>query len=287
MKTVITGLMAFVWSLGLHAQVADTAAVAPEVMPIESPELHGAREATEEEKAMARELARDQRNQQQTRFLRYDANGFTQLDSLTVKIHEPAETPAEDYYMPEYPLYALSHGFAPWELHKGLNVNLGASVSAGFGSGAVGGAAFTQDVNLMYVTQLSPKASLAVGGYLSNTLWNSSNYTVAGLTAMLNYRFNEHWSAYAFVQKAFTSGNISPWRAVYPFGHYGGYYGMGAWGRPVGYWALDSRMMDRFGAGVRYDFNNHSFIQIQVEVDRVPTGRTGFYNHNRYDYPVR
>ena len=163
MKTVITGLMALVWSLGLHAQVADTAAVAPEVMPIESPELHGAREATEEEKAMARELARDQRNQQQTRFLRYDANGFTQLDSLTVKIHEPAETPVEDYYMPEYPLYALSHGFAPWELHKGLNVNLGASVSAGFGSGAVGGAAFTQDVNLMYVTQLSPKASLAVG----------------------------------------------------------------------------------------------------------------------------
>ena len=167
MKTVITGLMALVWSLGLHAQVADTAAVAPEVMPIESPELHGAREATEEEKAMARELARDQRNQQQTRFLRYDANGFTQLDSLTVKIHEPAETPVEDYYMPEYPLYALSHGFAPWELHKGLNVNLGASVSAGFGSGAVGGAAFTQDVNLMYVTQLSPKASLAVGGYLT------------------------------------------------------------------------------------------------------------------------
>ena len=50
MKTVITGLMALVWSLGLHAQVADTAAVAPEVMPIESPELHGAREATEEEK---------------------------------------------------------------------------------------------------------------------------------------------------------------------------------------------------------------------------------------------
>ena len=32
MKTVITGLMALVWSLGLHAQVADTAAVAPEVM---------------------------------------------------------------------------------------------------------------------------------------------------------------------------------------------------------------------------------------------------------------
>ena len=51
---------------------------------------------------------------------------------------------------------------------KGLNVNLSASVFANLGRGYSHSAGFTQDVSLMYVTDLSPKATLAIGGYINN-----------------------------------------------------------------------------------------------------------------------
>ena len=255
------------------------------VEPIESVRLQGPREATEAEKAYARKLAEDRAQQ-------------AQIDSNLPLIAENGQTVTPgDFYYPGW-----GYGFGAWRLHEGLNVNLSASAFAGFGHGNSHGAGFSQDVSLMYVTNLSKKATLAVGGYVNHLTYRGGNYFVGGVNAVLGYQFNEHWSAYAFVQKAFTSDNFGQ-----AFGYGSPYwYGYGAWGyAPIGYgfapmaygyapmgWgygAVASRFMDRIGGGVTYQWGSHNqnSISVNVEFDHVPTQRNGYYNTNRYDYPVR
>ncbi|WP_315357658.1 hypothetical protein [Prevotella denticola] len=255
------------------------------VEPIESVRLQGPREATEAEKAYARRLAEDRAQQ-------------AQIDSNLPLIAENGQTVTPgDFYYPGW-----GYGFGAWRLHEGLNVNLSASAFAGFGHGNSHGAGFSQDVSLMYVTNLSKKATLAVGGYVNHLTYRSGNYFVGGVNAVLGYQFNEHWSAYAFVQKAFTSDNFGQ-----AFGYGSPYwYSYGAWGyAPIGYgfapmayeyapmgWgygAVASRFMDRIGGGVTYQWgaHNQNSISVNVEFDHVPTQRNGYYNTRRYDYPVR
>lgn len=74
-----------------------------------------------------------------------------------------------------------------------------------------------------------------------------------------------------------------------PFGY--GYASMGYGYGPMA-WAYGtgvSRYMDRIGGGVTYQWgsNNQNSISVSVEFDRLPSQRNGFYNNNRYDYPVR
>lgn len=272
MKKISSILFALCLCAPLSAQdglTADTTALAP----IESARLRGPREATPEEKEYARMLA-EQREQEQI-----DRNLPLVTDNGQVV------TPQDAYWMP------YGWGWNDWRLHKGLNVNLGASVFASFGGGHGHGAGFTQDISLMYVTNLSKKLTLAVGGYLNSMQYSGDQYTTAGITAILGYRFDEHWSAYAFVQKAFVSDNVRPGLGS-PYGYYGmgGYYGlgyMGGMGMGYGYGPYNNRMMDRIGGGVRYEWGNHNSIELSVEVDHVPNSNRNFYDTRRYDYPVR
>ena len=258
------------------------------VQPIESARLQGPREATEEEKEYARKLAEDRAQQ-------------AQIDNNLPIITENGQTVTpNDFYYP-----AWGYGVGPWRLHKGLNINLSASAFASLGHGYNHGAGFSQDVSLMYVTNLSKKATLAVGGYVNHLTYRGDNYFVGGVNAVFGYQFDEHWSAYAFVQKAFTSNNFGN---TFGYMGYGSPYwtGYGAWGYtpfgygfdPMGYgfgpmgWgnsAIASRFMDRIGGGVTYQWGSHNqnAISVNVEFDHMPTQRNGFYNTSRYDYPVR
>lgn len=55
-------------------------------------------------------------------------------------------------------------GWNNWELHEGLNVNIGASVFGAFGKNAPKGAGFGQSVSAMYAIPINSRLSLAVGG---------------------------------------------------------------------------------------------------------------------------
>lgn len=261
----------------LYAQEENAMTDTISIEPIVSAQLHGAREATEEEKEYARMLAKEREEQRQ-------------IDMNLPLVNENGQVQTSPTY---YHPYWGAYWEPSWRLHKGLNVNVGASVFASSGGGH-SGAGFSQDISLMYVTNLSKKATLAVGGYFNNVTWDGTNYTTASVSALFGYRFNEHWSAYAFVQKAMNSGNIIPaydpyyggmgYGYGYPYGMgyvdcYGG-YGSAFYGRDA------SRYMDRIGGGVRYEWGENNFVQIQVEYDRMPDqNRT--YNTRRYDYPVR
>lgn len=199
-------------------------------------------------------------------------------------------TPSTIYY----PYYS-GWGWDAWRLHKGLNININASVFSNFGSGYRHGTGFGQDASLMYVSTLSPKATLAVGGYMNHLTYTGNNYVAAGVNALFSYQFDEHWSAFAYVQKAFTNDNArdaaSHAAYGYPFGGFYGGYGIGAGYLPYSpaFGANASRYMDRVGAGVTYQWgkNNQNSVTINVEVDHMPRQRDTFYDVNRYDYPSR
>lgn len=192
------------------------------------------------------------------------------------------EEPQYEYYMP------MSWNTL-WRLHKGLNVNVGASVFVRSGNGWGSGTGFTQDVSLMHVSQLSPKLTLAVGGAVNSMQFKGDQYYAGRLQAMLDYRFNEHWSAYVFVQKAIVSDNVQP--CLYSPYRYAGMNSIYApsYAPGFGYGPLyDERYMDRVAAGVRYEWaGGKNSIELHVELDRVPNSGNKGYDFHRYDYPVR
>lgn len=134
-------------------------------------------------------------------------------------------------------------GFHSWDLHEGLNASIGLSVFSTFGSGnTYSGAGFGQRVALMYAKPLTERLSMAVGGYFSNLDWGHSQYRDAGLTAVLGYRFDEHWSAYLYGQKSMTPNTFVP--------------------LPL----MDmNEMGDRIGTAVRYDFSPSFSVQISCD----------------------
>ena len=144
-----------------------------------------------------------------------------------------------------YP-YSLWGGYHYWNLHQGLNMNLGASVFGSWGGSKYLGTGFSQDVSLMYAVPLSKKMSLAIGGYFSNTLFAHDTFRDAGTSAVLGYRFNEHWEAYVYGQKSLVK-NYFPMPL----------YGMGYVG-------------DRIGAAVKYNVNPTMSFEVNVEWMETP-----------------
>lgn len=178
-----------------------------------------------------------------------------------------------------YPL-ALC-GWDSWSLHRGLNVQIGASVFAQFGKGAHSGAGFQQNIALMYAMPVTDRLSVAVGGYLNNINYAGGNWHDAGLSAVLGYRFNEHWEAYIYGQKSLSNNVGNRFRYSMYDGYYGGYYGPGMggfggfsrnfFGMPA-YSVYDmSNMGDRIGATVRYNVNNNLSIEVSVENRWLPS----------------
>ncbi len=172
-------------------------------------------------------------------------------------------------------------GWYNWGLHKGLNVQIGASVFAQFGKGAHHGAGFQQNIAMMYATPITDKLSLAVGGYLNNINYAGNNWREAGLSAVMGYRFNEHWEAYVYGQKSITNNISNRLRYSMYDGYYGGFYGPGMggfggfsrnfFGMPA-YSVYDlTNMGDRIGATVRYNVNNNLSIEVSVENRWLPS----------------
>lgn len=137
-------------------------------------------------------------------------------------------------------------GMYDWQLHKGLNVSLGASVFATFGDSPWKGAGFAQSISAMYAVPITDKLSLAVGGYMNNLYWSHDAYRDAGINAVLGYKFDEHWEGYIYGQKSLVNKNM-----------------------PLPLYDM-SRIGDRIGAAVKYNFNPQFSIQVTVEAEKRP-----------------
>ena len=149
-------------------------------------------------------------------------------------------------------------GWYDWQLHQGLNVSLGASVFAQFGKNAWHkGAGFQQNISMMFAQPITDRLSIAIGGYLNNVSWGSDSWRGAGISAIIGYRFNEHWEAYLYGQKSLTNNKLGGVRHPYMMMPL---YDMGAIG-------------DRIGAAVKYNFSPTFSIQVAVEEIRLPDYR--------------
>lgn len=142
-------------------------------------------------------------------------------------------------------------GFHSWDVHEGLNANIGASVFSTFGSGhTYSGAGFSQNISLVYAMPLTQKLSLAVGGYFNNIFWAHDTFRDTGITAVLGYQFDEHWSGYLYGQKSIMPESKMP-RHLMNMGELG----------------------DKIGAAVRYTFTPSFSIQVSFDYNRFDADR--------------
>ena len=138
-----------------------------------------------------------------------------------------------------YPYYnGLMMGFHDWELHPGLNASLSAAAIFGFGNNA--GSGFANSMAVAYAGNITRKLSYSIGGYTSFLDYANHAMKDVGLTAMLNYRFNEHWEAALFAQKSILQPKVPPYL----------------------YWMND--VGDKIGAAVRYNINPSFSIGLSV-----------------------
>ncbi len=141
--------------------------------------------------------------------------------------------------------YASLWGLDTWQLHKGLNMSLGASVFASFGKNAPHGAGFAQELSMMYAVPLSKNLSLALGGWISNAYWAHDRFTDAGVSAVLGYKFDNHWEAYVYGRKSLVN-------------------------KPMPYhFNTMQELGDRIGAAVKYNFSPSFSVQVSVETGRA------------------
>ena len=120
-----------------------------------------------------------------------------------------------------------------------------------YGKNAYHGTGFEQDITLMYAQPVTDHLSLAIGGYLNNLYWAHDTYRSAGLNAVLAYRFDEHWEAYLYAQKAL----------VKPSGIRHGFWGRGM---PLPLYDIGN-IGDRIGFAVKYNFSPSFSVQLNVE----------------------
>lgn len=188
-------------------------------------------------------------------------NGMVPMATFTPKEKLPVDTlhmPTLNYngtvMSNNHWYHPFGYGYYGWDLHEGLNMNLGLSAFTSFGGYRFSGTA--ERISAMYAKPLNNKLSLAVGGYFNNINSNFGSIREAGVTAILDYRFNDHWEAYIYGQKSLVSNDYSRFR----FGAYTPYY----------MYAPMENIGDRIGAGVRYHFNESTYIELQVDWSNYP-----------------
>ena len=90
--------------------------------------------------------------------------------------------------------------------------------------------------------RLTDRLSIAAGGYLSNATWAHDTFREAGLTAVLGYQFDEHWSGYLYGQKSLRRNQPMPCllQDIHDMG-------------------------DKIGAAIRYSFSPSFSVQLNIE----------------------
>ena len=83
-----------------------------------------------------------------------------------------------------------------------------------------------------------------------NVYWAHSNYREAGVSALLNYRFDEHWEAFVYGKKSLLNDRLVP-RPLYDMHALG----------------------DVVGGGVRYNFSPSFSVEVSVNYGTNPAQR--------------
>lgn len=170
--------------------------------------------------------------------------------------------------------------------NSGLHASVDLSAFATFGGGSSHKGGFAQDINVSYLSPLTKDGKLWIdaGGYLSNIYYGGDSYRDAGIHAMLNYRFDEHWEAYVYGQLSLASNYNSYYNGYYGyenryFPNYYGMRGMSMYGDGVGVPGANV-----IGLGARYHVNKN--LSFGVSVQGIWYNNKALDYSHRYDYPL-
>lgn len=173
------------------------------------------------------------------------AQSITPMLSDSTSLNLPTLTEYGQLPTLHYPFLSF-YNWPTWDLHKGFNVSLGASVFSTFGSGNTwSGAGFSENASLMYAMPLGKGFSLAVGGYIKNTSWAHTSFRSAGLSALINYQVNDRLNVYAYGQKSLLNNKQIP----------------------LPLWYMTD-IADRIGVGAEYKISPSVTIGVSVDYNR-------------------
>ena len=133
-----------------------------------------------------------------------------------------------------------------------MNVNVGFRAMAQFGKNALHGVGIGESAAMMYAGTFknAPRLSYGAGLYMDNVNWGSSTSRSVGLTAMLGYKISERWNAFLYGQKNIVNSNTF----TQPY-----------------YLRANELAKDAVGAAIRYNVAPGSYIQMNIEYNRIPT----------------
>ena len=130
-----------------------------------------------------------------------------------------------------------------WNLHHGLNAQVGMSLSVGLGQNRLRDVGFGQTAALAYALPLGKRWFGAAGLYAGNMDWGSYHSTDVGIGAMVAYQANEKLWLYGYATKQLNELALSPHLCPLQF-------------VPQG---------DRMGLGMDLKLSEYASIQINVE----------------------
>lgn len=141
-------------------------------------------------------------------------------------------------WMPE-PFY-----LSPWQLHEGLNAQMGMSVSVGFGRHAPRGAGIGSSMAFVYAKPVGDRLSLTGGVSMDSMNWGSWRERNATVAATAGYRVSDCLSLYAFGSHSLTPRSV---------------YGAGS----------PRYDATRWGGGAEMSLGKNVFIQVGVSGGRA------------------
>ena len=120
----------------------------------------------------------------------------------TVEPTSEADTLIDMHDTPITNMPWMGYGLGTWDLHDGLNAQIGAGVRVGWGkNNPWRGASFFTDIAAMYCMPLSKdgKWNAAIGGYFSNyRMWGRQMNSI-GVCGLVNYKINEQLDFSGFI----------------------------------------------------------------------------------------
>lgn len=173
---------------------------------------------------------------------------FADLNARDDSVSKKARLNFSRLYIPRHTIAYFSEsyygGCGIWDLHEGLNANVGMYVTTSFGRNRFPGVGFGVGVSTMYAKMLTNRLSLAAGGFYNHLVWGSSSINQVGLNLMLGYQLTDRLSVYGYVSRAFTPSNIETLIPVFPY--------LDCYG-------------SRFGAMFHFNVNEHVSVSVSVE----------------------
>lgn len=135
----------------------------------------------------------------------------------------------------------LPYYMGGWQLHSGLNAQLGTSVTVGFGKHAPKGVGIGTHAAFLYAAPLSPRLSVAAGISSQTLDWGGVKLRDAELMGVAAYKVNDFMNVYAYGAKSLLDDKR---RRVYPYPGFA---------------------RDRLGGAVDFNIGGKVFIQFGVE----------------------